>query len=66
MTVYDTLAEAIRTHKKVSRRDMPARVAELMAKVGLLPRAMKKYPHEFSGGSVSASQSPAHSPLSRS
>jgi oligopeptide transport system ATP-binding protein len=50
MTVYDTLAEAIRTHKKVPRRDMPARVAELMSKVGLLPRAMKKYPHEFSGG----------------
>ncbi|MBA2272060.1 MAG: ATP-binding cassette domain-containing protein [Chthoniobacterales bacterium] len=50
MTVFDTLAEAIRTHKKVARRDMPARVAELMSKVGLLPRAMKKYPHEFSGG----------------
>jgi oligopeptide transport system ATP-binding protein len=50
MTVYDTLAEAIRAHKKVPRSEMPARVAELMAKVGLLPRAMKKYPHEFSGG----------------
>jgi oligopeptide transport system ATP-binding protein len=50
MTVYDTLAEAIRAHKKVPRAEMPARVAELMAKVGLLPRAMKKYPHEFSGG----------------
>jgi len=50
MTVFDTLAEAIRAHKKISRREMPARVGELMSKVGLLPRTMKKYPHEFSGG----------------
>ncbi len=50
MTVFDTLAEALRAHKKIARADLPARVAELMAKVGLLPRAMKKYPHEFSGG----------------
>jgi len=50
MTVFDTLAEAIRAHKKVARRELPARVSELMRKVGLLPRSMKKYPHEFSGG----------------
>ncbi|MDQ3120104.1 MAG: ATP-binding cassette domain-containing protein [Verrucomicrobiota bacterium] len=50
MTVFDTLAEAIRAHKTVSRRELPARVGALMSKVGLLPRAMKKYPHEFSGG----------------
>ncbi len=50
MTVFDTLAEAILAHRKVSRRDLHARVAALMSKVGLLPRAIKKYPHEFSGG----------------
>lgn len=50
MTVFDTLAEAIRSHKKVSWRELPARVAGLMTKVGLLPSAIKKYPHEFSGG----------------
>ena len=50
MTVFDTLAEALRAHRKIPRRELPARVAELMSKVGLLPRAMKKYPHEFSGG----------------
>ena len=50
MTVFDTLAEAILAHRKVSRRDLHAGVAALMNKVGLLPRAMKKYPHEFSGG----------------
>jgi oligopeptide transport system ATP-binding protein len=50
MTVFDTLAEAIRSHKPVPRRELPARVSELMKKVGLSPRFLKKYPHEFSGG----------------
>ena len=50
MSVYDTLAEAILAHKKISRSELPTRVAELMKKVGLSPRFIKKYPHEFSGG----------------
>jgi oligopeptide transport system ATP-binding protein len=50
MTVFDTLAEAIRSHKRVPGRELPSRVAELMKKVGLSPRFIKKYPHEFSGG----------------
>jgi oligopeptide transport system ATP-binding protein len=50
MTVYDALAEAIRTHKPVPDPDMPAAVSALMNKVGLAPRYIKKYPHEFSGG----------------
>ncbi|MGH8677619.1 MAG: ATP-binding cassette domain-containing protein, partial [Burkholderiales bacterium] len=50
MTVFDTLAEAIRSHKRVPKRELPARVSELMRKVGLSPRFLKKYPHEFSGG----------------
>jgi oligopeptide transport system ATP-binding protein len=50
MTVYDTLAEAIGAHKKIPRAEMPGRVAALMEKVGLSPRFVKKYPHEFSGG----------------
>jgi len=50
MSVFDTLAEAMRTHKKVPRLELRPRVAELMRKVGLLPHTMKKYPHEFSGG----------------
>ena len=50
MTVYDTLAEAISTHKNVPRGEMPRRVAELLSRVGLSPRFIKKYPHEFSGG----------------
>jgi oligopeptide transport system ATP-binding protein len=50
MNVFDTLAEAVRTHKKVPRRELRQRVAALMRNVGLLPRTMRKYPHEFSGG----------------
>jgi oligopeptide transport system ATP-binding protein len=50
MTIFDALAEAIRSHKRVPRRELPARVSELMTKVGLSPRFLKKYPHEFSGG----------------
>ena len=50
MTVFDALAEAIQAHKPVPRSELPNRVSELMKKVGLSPRYIKKYPHEFSGG----------------
>ncbi|MEO6034948.1 MAG: oligopeptide/dipeptide ABC transporter ATP-binding protein [Verrucomicrobiota bacterium] len=50
MTVYDALAEAIRSHKEYANEEMPKRVSDLMKKVGLSPRFIKKYPHEFSGG----------------
>ena len=50
MTVFDALAEAIQAHKPVSSAELPYRVSELMKKVGLSPRYIKKYPHEFSGG----------------
>ncbi len=50
MTVFDTLAEAIQAHKDIPSAEMPKRVSELMGKVGLSPRFIKKYPHEFSGG----------------
>jgi oligopeptide transport system ATP-binding protein len=50
MTVYDTLAEAIQAHKAVEPDHLPYLVGQLMQKVGLAPRFIKKYPHEFSGG----------------
>ncbi len=50
MTVYDTLAEAISTHRRIPSRELPARVGALLEKVGLAPRFQRKYPHEFSGG----------------
>lgn len=50
MTVYDALAEAIQAHKEVEADKLPYLVSQLMEKVGLAPRFIKKYPHEFSGG----------------
>ncbi|MDE3083884.1 MAG: ATP-binding cassette domain-containing protein, partial [Verrucomicrobiota bacterium] len=50
MTVFAALAEPLLVHRICPRADIPARVAELMKQVGLDPRFMKKYPHEFSGG----------------
>ena len=39
MTVFDTLAEALKSHRTVPAEQLPARVAALMEKVGLAPRA---------------------------
>ncbi len=50
MTVGDIIAEPIRRHRIVPRRQVPRRVQELMETVGLSPRYVKRYPHEFSGG----------------
>ena len=50
MTVFATLAEPLIVHKVCPSAEIPARVAELMTLVGLAPRFMQKYPHEFSGG----------------
>ena len=50
MTVFDCLAEPLRVHGVCPVAEIPARVANLMQTVGLAPRFMQKYPHEFSGG----------------
>ncbi len=50
LTIYATLAEPLLVHRMCPPADVPARVAELMEVVGLAPRFMQKYPHEFSGG----------------
>lgn len=51
MTVYSTLAEAIKQrHRNAKGSALDQRIGELMERVGLDQRFMKKYPHEFSGG----------------
>jgi len=50
MNVFAALAEPLLVHRVCPRQDVPARVAGLMKQVGLDPRFMQKYPHEFSGG----------------
>jgi oligopeptide transport system ATP-binding protein len=50
MTVQATLAEPLLVHRVCDRSKVNERVAELMERVGLSPRFLAKYPHEFSGG----------------
>jgi peptide/nickel transport system ATP-binding protein len=51
-TVYDTIAEPLVVQKSTSVVEREARVAELLAVVGLTPAQsfMFRYPHELSGG----------------
>ena len=52
MTVGDIIAEPIETHNLIpgGKEAIRKRVQELMARVGLNPRFVRRYPHEFSGG----------------
>jgi oligopeptide transport system ATP-binding protein len=50
MTVFATLAEPLLAHGVCRNEEVVERVTELMRVVGLAPRFMHKYPHEFSGG----------------
>jgi len=51
MTIGEIIAEPLRSfHPDMSRGALRARVKDMMAKVGLLPQMINRYPHEFSGG----------------
>jgi oligopeptide transport system ATP-binding protein len=51
MTVGDIIAEPIATHGlEKDRRALQERVQALMARCGLNPQYVRRYPHEFSGG----------------
>ncbi len=50
LTVEQTVAEPLRIHRLIPRRDRPQRVRELLDMVGLPATAAGRYPHEFSGG----------------
>jgi oligopeptide/dipeptide ABC transporter ATP-binding protein len=50
LTVGQTLTEPLALHEVVPRGQRSARVAELLAQVGLDASAAARYPHEFSGG----------------
>ncbi len=50
MTVGEAIGEAITTHRTVSARALAAEVARFLDMVGLDPRAVTQYPHQFSGG----------------
>ncbi len=51
MTVNEIISEPLRTHfPAMGEAERKARVKAIMAKVGLLPNQINRYPHEFSGG----------------
>lgn len=50
MTVGDILAEPLEIHRLARGKEKRLRCIELMMDVGLDPRFLNRYPHEFSGG----------------
>jgi oligopeptide/dipeptide ABC transporter ATP-binding protein len=50
LSVRRVLAELLRVHHLVPRDQVEERCRELLAYVGLPPRALDGYPHQFSGG----------------
>lgn len=51
MTVGDIIAEPLKTfYPKLKKAEIEKQVKDMMAKVGLLPNLINRYPHEFSGG----------------
>ncbi|MDN3682543.1 dipeptide ABC transporter ATP-binding protein [Vibrio tapetis subsp. quintayensis] len=50
MTIHDILREPLDTHQIGTIEEREAKIAEVMAIVGLRPQALNRYPHEFSGG----------------
>lgn len=50
LTIFSTLLEALSRRGSIPSNERASRVAELMLTVGLDPKFMLKYPHEFSGG----------------
>lgn len=50
MSVFDIIAEPLRTHKNLSKKELKDKVYDLMDKVGLSRTYSSRYPHEFSGG----------------
>lgn len=50
MTVENIIAEPLKTYKVLEGKDLRKKVQELLETVGLNPRYIRRYPHEFSGG----------------
>ncbi len=49
-SILSIISEPLKIHKIASKKEQKERVAELLSKVGLDPKYMHRYPHEFSGG----------------
>lgn len=49
-TIENIVAEPLRVHRIGSRQERKRRVRDLLGRVGIVPDALDRYPHEFSGG----------------
>ncbi|HWQ14275.1 MAG TPA: dipeptide ABC transporter ATP-binding protein [Roseiflexaceae bacterium] len=50
ITVGESIGEGLEIHGIGSRKEREERVREVLAKVGMHPSHMRRFPHEFSGG----------------
>ena len=50
LSILSIVSEPLKIHGISNKSDRAERVADLLAKVGLDPKYMHRYPHEFSGG----------------
>jgi len=50
LSIFKIVSEPLVIHGVGNRRQQRERVADLLAKVGMDPNYMNRYPHEFSGG----------------
>jgi len=50
MKIRDTILEPISVHKLLKRKQAQERIIEVMEMVGLSPKQLSRYPHQFSGG----------------
>jgi oligopeptide/dipeptide ABC transporter ATP-binding protein len=50
LTVGNIIGEPLKVHKGITGAELTDRVTALLAKVGLSPDHLNRYPHEFSGG----------------
>ncbi|MDX3101994.1 ABC transporter ATP-binding protein [Nonomuraea angiospora] len=50
MTLKQIVGEPLKTHGLASGGELTDRVADMLARVGLRPEYMRRYPHAFSGG----------------
>ncbi len=50
LSILSIVSEPLKIHGVSSKKEREDRVADLLSKVGLDPKYMHRYPHEFSGG----------------
>ena len=50
LSIQSIVSEPLKIHRIGGKQEQKERVADLLTKVGLDPKYMSRYPHEFSGG----------------